>query len=73
MTPTERKRLQRDREKAGLALLSMWVPRDKMDVIRDRVNVMADDSYVFLKPWAGNFDAGTVTVSCAIVEEGDTE
>jgi hypothetical protein len=38
MTPTERKRLQRDREKAGLVLLQAWVPSEKLQACMDAID-----------------------------------
>lgn len=37
MTPAERKQLERDRRKAGLVRLDMWVSADKLDAIKAEV------------------------------------
>jgi len=42
MTPTERKRLQRERKRQGLVLLSIWVPQAVHDAfiaaVQDAIN-----------------------------------
>jgi hypothetical protein len=38
MTPAERQQLKRDRRKAGLALLSQWVPADKLQACKDAID-----------------------------------
>ena len=38
MTPAQRQQLKRDRRKAGLALLSQWVPADKLQACRAAID-----------------------------------
>ena len=47
MTPAERQQLKRDRRKAGLVLLSQWVPADKLQACRaaiDEITARETDS-----------------------------
>ena len=37
MTPAERKKLQRDRAKAGLVLVQAWVPVDVRDAVESAI------------------------------------
>lgn len=37
MTPAERQQLRRDRLKAGLVRLEIWVPADKADAVREAI------------------------------------
>ena len=34
MTPAERQQLKRDRRKAGLVRVEVWVPSDKVDAVK---------------------------------------
>ncbi len=34
MTPAERQQLKRDRSKAGLVRVEVWVPADKVDAVK---------------------------------------
>ena len=38
MTPAERQQLKRDRRKAGLVLLSQWVPADKLQACQSAID-----------------------------------
>ena len=43
MTPAERKKMERDRHKAGLALVKMWVPQSKLDEIIAAIAAILED------------------------------
>lgn len=37
MTPAQRKQLQRERAKAGLVRFTAWIPKDKLQAVKDAV------------------------------------
>jgi len=44
MTPAERQQLKRDRTKAGLVRLEVWVPAERRDEIKQAIADMLDNT-----------------------------
>ena len=64
MTPAERQQLKRDRRKAGLVRLELWVPADKEAEVRDAV------AEIITPPrWGG----GTLASSMRLFEAMDAQ
>ena len=46
MTPAERQKLRRDRRKAGLVRIEVWVPRDKANAVMTSIKSILESKDV---------------------------